>query len=128
MHSHLTESDCDSLGPVFSIQYSQSMTINPSLTVADDELGSLCRRWQVRELSIFGSALRGDFAPTSDVDVLVSFAADAPWSLWDLTRMRDELTELFGRPIDLVEREGLRNPFRKQRILSTRQVVYVARE
>ena len=58
------------------------------------------------------------------MDVLVSFDEDAPWSLWDLIAMQDELAELFGRRVDLVEKEGLRNPFRRQQILGTRQVIY----
>jgi uncharacterized protein len=90
------------------------------------DLAAFCRRWKVRELSLFGSVLRDDFGPASDVDVLVSFDDDAPWSLWDLTTMRDELSSLLGRPVDLVEREGLRNPFRRDRILKTRKVVYAA--
>lgn len=91
-----------------------------------DELGPFCRRWKVRELSLFGSVLRDDFSPASDADVLVSFDDDALWSLWDLTTMQDELAALIGRRVDLVEREGLRNPFRRNRILDTRRVIYVA--
>lgn len=78
-------------------------------------------------MSLFGSVLRDDFGPESDVDVLVSFADDAPWSLWDLTAMRDELAAMLGRPVDLVEKEGLRNPFRRDRILKTRKVIYGGR-
>jgi predicted nucleotidyltransferase len=85
-----------------------------------------CRRWRVTELSIFGSALREDFRTDSDLDVLVSFEKEAPWSLWDLIAMRDELSELVGRKVDLIEREGLRNPIRKRRILEALKVVYVA--
>ncbi len=88
------------------------------------ELEALCRRWRIREVSLFGSVLRDDFSSTSDVDVLVSFEEDAPWSLWDLVKLRDELSTLFSRPVDLVELEGLRNPFRRQRILQTRQIIY----
>jgi predicted nucleotidyltransferase len=58
------------------------------------------------------------------VDVLVSFNPAAPWSLFDLMTMQDELQEIFGRPVDLVEREGLRNPFRKRNILNNREVIY----
>ena len=94
--------------------------------IPEQALAAFCRRWRICELSLFGSVLREDFAPTSDVDVLVSFDADAPWSLWDLTTMQDELCALLKRPVDLVEREGLRNPFRRERILKTRKVVYVA--
>ena len=97
-----------------------------SWLIPEGELARFCDRWRVRELALFGSVLRDDFSPTSDIDVLVSFDDEAPWSLWDLTAMRDELTCLFGRQVDLVEREGLRNPFRRDRILSTKKVVYAA--
>jgi len=97
-----------------------------NIAVPRDVLEPFCQRWRARELASFGSAVRDDFGPDSDVDMLVSFDADAPWSLWDLITMRDELGALFGRPVDLVEREGLRNPFRRQRILETRRVIYAS--
>jgi predicted nucleotidyltransferase len=100
------------------------MIVSTQIQIPTDCLQALCRKWRVRELSLFGSVLREDFGPGSDVDVLVSFEDDAPWSLWDLISLRDELCELFGRRVDLIEREGLRNPFRRQRILQTRQVIY----
>lgn len=85
-----------------------------------------CRKWQVQELALFGSVLRDDFSPDSDVDVLVTFSPEALWSLFDLVEMQDELAALFQREVDLVSRGGLRNPFRRQEILSTRQIVYAA--
>ncbi|MBX3433306.1 MAG: nucleotidyltransferase family protein [Pirellulales bacterium] len=88
-------------------------------------LSDIAERWQIVELSLFGSVLRDDFGPASDVDVLVSFEPSAPWSLWDLVRLQDELGELLGREIDLVEAEGLRNPYRRQHILSGKQTIYV---
>lgn len=100
------------------------MSKPPNLEIPTDQLEAFCHRWRVRELALFGSVLRDDFGPASDIDVLISFEEDAPWSLWDLTTMRDELTALFGRPVDLVERESLRNPFRRDRILSNRRVIY----
>lgn len=97
------------------------------ITIPRDRINTFCNRWKITELSLFGSVLREDFDPArSDVDVLVSFASDAPWSLWELIEMRDELAEIFGRNMDLIEKEGLRNPFRKQEIMATRQVVYAA--
>ncbi|MFA7235319.1 MAG: nucleotidyltransferase family protein [Phycisphaeraceae bacterium] len=87
-------------------------------------LDELCRRWRVRELALFGSAVRDDFRPTSDVDVLVSFEPDAPWSLWDVMMMRDELIALFGRPVDLVEESAIRNPIRRRSILRDKETVY----
>lgn len=94
------------------------------LDVTQDALERFCQKWRVRELALFGSVLREDFGPESDVDVLVSFEPQAPWSLWDLIDMQAELESLFGRPVDLVEKEGLRNPWRRQEILRTREVVY----
>lgn len=91
-----------------------------------EDIRRLCRRWKVSELSLFGSILRDDFRPDSDVDVLVTFAPDAGWSLFDLVRMRDELVELLGREVDLVEERGLHNPFRRRGILQTREVIYAA--
>ncbi|HVF58657.1 MAG TPA: nucleotidyltransferase domain-containing protein [Thermoanaerobaculia bacterium] len=96
------------------------------MQIAPDQLQDLCRRWQVQELALFGSAVRGGFQPESDIDVLVTFEADALWTLWDLSRMRQELRDLFGREVDLVEQKGLRNPFLQQEILATKQVIYAA--
>ena len=96
------------------------------IDIPENRLAELCRKWKVKELSLFGSILRDDFSPTSDVDVLVSFDPSAPWSLWDLLDMREELQSLFGRPVDLVEKEALRNPFRRHEILKTHKVLYAA--
>ncbi len=94
------------------------------IEIAEDALTSFCMKWKVRELSLFGSILRDDFGPESDIDVLITFEPEAPWSLWDLMDMQKELQNLTGRPIDLIEKEGLRNPFRKSEILSTNRVIY----
>ena len=96
------------------------------LTVPQDEIADFCRRWRVTEFALFGSAVRDDFGPQSDVDVLVRFEADAGWSLFDLVTMQDELADLFGRKVHLVEAEGLRNPFRREEILRTREIVYAS--
>ena len=93
--------------------------------IPEDRVTDFSRRWQVRELALFGSVLRDDFGPESDIDVLISFADKVPWSLWDLTTMQDELSALVGRKVDLIEKEGLRNPFRREQILRTRKVIYV---
>lgn len=88
------------------------------------ELEDLCRRWQIVEFSLFGSVLRDDFDAKSDIDILVSFEKGAPWSLLDLINMRDELADRLGRKVDFIEKEGLRNPFRRHEILKTRKVIY----
>jgi predicted nucleotidyltransferase len=107
------------------------MTRTPTLPSAriplsQAEIEAFCRKWQVRELAFFGSVLRDDFSPDSDVDVLVTFDPEAHWSLFDFTDMQEELSGMLHRPVDLVSRGGLRNPFRRHEILSTRQVVYAA--
>jgi predicted nucleotidyltransferase len=73
---------------------------------------------------VFGSVLRDDFRPDSDVDVLVSIDPKAHIGLFELIDMKLELEKIFNRPVDLVEKEGLRNPYRRQEILRTAQVVY----
>ncbi len=89
-------------------------------------LEEFCRKWRIRELSIFGSALREDFGPESDLDFLVSFDPEAPWSLFDLMEMREDLEFRLGHAVDLIEKEALRNPWRKREILDTREVVYAS--
>jgi uncharacterized protein len=97
-----------------------------NLTIQYDRVAEFCRRWQITEFALFGSILRADFQPDSDVDVLVTFAPDAPFSLFDLIRMENELSGIFGRDVDLVEKAGLRNPFRRHNILQSSQVIYAA--
>jgi hypothetical protein len=92
------------------------------LSIPTRKLETFCRRWQVVELRL----LRDDFRPDSDVDVLVYFSSNAHASLFDLVQMHIELEDLFGRPVDLVEKEALRNPYRKREILGSAQVVYAA--
>lgn len=96
------------------------------ITVDEAKIAEFCHKWQVTELSLFGSVLREDFGPESDVDVLVTFAPNAPWSLFDLVDMVDELQLIFGRKVDLVERDALRNPIRRRAILSSREVIHAA--
>ena len=96
------------------------------IDISESQLAELCRKWKVTELSLFGSILRDDFGPDSDVDVLVVFQPDAPWSLRDLLDMWKELQDLFGRTIELVEKEALRNPFRRYEILKNHKVLYAA--
>ncbi|HEX3579472.1 MAG TPA: nucleotidyltransferase family protein [Thermoanaerobaculia bacterium] len=94
-----------------------------------EKLRDFCRKWKVTEFSLFGSVVRDDFGPESDVDVLVTFTADARWSLFDITDMKDELRSLFGRPVDLLTRravEGSLNPIRRRSILSSVVMLDVA--
>ena len=80
------------------------LTATSAASIPKDRLVDFCRRWKVAELSLFGSALREDFRPDSDVDLLVSFAPGVTRDFDDLLTMKEELQTLFGRAVDLVER------------------------
>jgi uncharacterized protein len=92
-----------------------------------ERIAEFCRRWKVRELSLFGSALREDFRPDSDVDLLYTFEPEARWSLLDLVTMEDELAEIFGRKVDLVSRQAIERSYnwiRRKAILESARRVY----
>ncbi len=94
-----------------------------------EEIESFSTRWAVQEFALFGSVLRDDFGPASDVDVLVSFKPDADVSLFDLAKMEEELEVIFGRKVDLVTRpsvESSRNYIRRREILGSAETVYVS--
>jgi len=86
-------------------------------------LEAFCRKYQVQRLSLFGSAVREDFGPQSDLDVLVEFQPDARVGFLQLSRMQRELSEIFHRPVDLVLRSGLKPAIREQ-ILKEEVVLY----
>jgi predicted nucleotidyltransferase len=95
--------------------------------VSQEALDQFCRRWAVSELALFGSALREDFGPDSDFDILVTFAPEAEWGLLDHVQMEMELADLLGRDVDLLTRRAVecsQNPLRRREILETAQVVY----
>jgi predicted nucleotidyltransferase len=97
--------------------------------VPQASLARFCARWRITELALFGSALRADFRADSDIDLLVTFAPDAAWSGWDLVTIQEELTALFGRKVDLVERaavERSENWIRRRHILAHAEPLYVA--
>ena len=101
------------------------------LQVVESELAAFCQRWQITELALFGSALRTDFGPESDIDLLVTFAPSAEWSLLDHMGMELELVELLHREVDLIDRNTLErgNPTQRQaEILKTAQVIFSAPE
>ena len=97
-----------------------------TIDIPMNRVAAFCEKWQVAELSVFGSVLRDDFRPDSDVDVLVSFKPGAGMTFEGLLDMRDELREIFGREVDLVEKRLVTNPFRRHQILTTKKVLYAA--
>lgn len=99
------------------------------IKVPKTKIAEFCKRWNVSEFSVFGSALRADFRPDSDVDVLVSFVPQAHVTLFDMVYMQDELKAIFGREVDLISKRGVetsRNYLRRKNILESAQVIHVA--
>jgi len=88
------------------------------------KIAEFCKRWSITEFSVFGSVLRDDFRPDSDIDVLISIDPKAHIGLFEIAQMQIELEAMFKRPVDIVEKEGLRNPYRRREILRTAQVIY----
>ena len=92
-----------------------------------NEIESFCKKWDIVEMSLFGSVLRGDFAPASDVDVLITFADGARHGLFDMVRMRGGLENILRRKVDLVSRRAVEssgNSIRREVILDLARVVY----
>lgn len=100
--------------------------VSPRIDIPMERIAEFCRKWRIKELSLFGSVLRDDFRPDSDVDVLVLLGEGVPWDLFDWVDMIDELKGIFGRDVDLVEKTAITNPFRRRNILRSHQVIYAA--
>jgi predicted nucleotidyltransferase len=98
----------------------------PALKVPQRRLEELCRRYGVKRLGIFGSAARGEAGPSSDADLLVEFEKDAPTSLFDMARLQEELSRLFGRKVDLATSAILENSYRRRAILKDLREIYAA--
>ena len=101
-----------------------------TLPISTAKVPEFCRRWKVAELALFGSVLRPDFGPESDVDVLVAFLPGAAWSLLDHIQMQEELASLLARPVDLISRRAVErsdNRIRRRAILESAQVIYASR-
>jgi predicted nucleotidyltransferase len=94
------------------------------IEIPQEAIAAFCQKWRVREFSLFSSVLRDDFRPDSDIDVLVGFEPDSGIGLWEMTDMRNELAVLFGREVDLVAKDGLRNPFRRESTLGSCEQIY----
>jgi predicted nucleotidyltransferase len=99
------------------------------LDLSQEMVRDFCKKWLIDEFAVFGSVLRSDFGPDSDLDVLVSFSPEAEWGLLDHLRMEQELVTLLNRKVDLVTRRAVEqshNWIRRDAILSTVEVIYAA--
>ena len=104
--------------------------LNERIGVSEEAIEVFCKQWGLCELAFFGSILRDDFGPNSDIDILIKFGTDRTPGLFGLVRMQRELTEMLGRKVDIVTRPALeynRNPIRRRAILDSAQLFYAAR-
>ena len=98
------------------------------MTLPMEQIVEFCRRWKIRQLEVFGSFLRDDFRPDSDLDFLYTFAADVHWTLLDLVTMDQELSAIVGRrggPGEPLAVERSHNSIRRRHILGTAEPIYV---
>ena len=103
--------------------------IRAQIYLPREKIAKFCEKWQICNFAFFGSVLRDDFRPDSDIDVLVTFEEDARHTLFDLVHMQDELKQIFGRDVDLVSRRGIessRNHIRRDAILNSAEAIYAA--
>jgi uncharacterized protein len=101
-----------------------------SIPIPHADLEEFCHRWRIKRLRLFGSALREDFGPHSDVDLLVSFSPGADWSLLDHVAMEEELSRILGRKVDLVSQKAIErssNWIRRETILESAEPYFDAR-
>lgn len=109
--------------------YYLDLDIYQRLGITSEQLSTFCRRWQVAELSLFGSVLRDDFTISSDIDVLVTYLPTAKRGLFEKIQMKEELESLLHRSVDLVSKKAVEqshNWIRRNNILTTAKVFYVA--
>ncbi len=104
--------------------------VKHGINLDSEAVRAFCRKWKIRELAVFGSILREDFRPDSDVDVVVDFEEDADWEIPDLEDIREELERILGRHVDMVTRDGLEsssNWLFRRIVLSSLETVYAPR-
>ncbi|MBN4052691.1 nucleotidyltransferase family protein [Roseiflexus sp. AH-315-K22] len=100
-----------------------------NLDISPDRIARFCRDWKISELALFGSVLRDDYGPDSDIDLLVTFEPDARWSLFDIVRLKRAFEEIAGRKVDVIEKPTLEkhhNPYLKHAILTKARTIYTA--
>jgi predicted nucleotidyltransferase len=100
-----------------------------NINIPKDKINNFCRKWKIKEFALFGSVLQDNFGADSDIDVLVEFESGIKWRWSDLCDMNDEIEDIFGRKVDLVEKRLVLqsdNPYRKKHILENMEVLHVA--
>jgi|WetSurMetagenome_2_1015567.scaffolds.fasta_scaffold165314_3 uncharacterized protein len=100
-----------------------------NLGISPQKIADFCHKWKILKLSAFGSIVRGELKPESDIDLLATFSNDAGWTMFDHFNMEEELSHIFGREVDLVNIKALeenQNPIYKQEIINSARQIYAA--
>jgi uncharacterized protein len=106
-----------------------SARLQDRLAITSEQLAEFCERWQIAELAFFGSILRDDFNVESDIDVLVTYKPSAKRGLFEKLNLKDELSLLFHREVDVVSKKAIETSYnwlRRKNILSSAEIIYVA--
>jgi len=96
------------------------------ISIDDSTIYEIASKYNLKELSVFGSSIRDDFSETSDVDLIIVFKNSKEISLFDLMDIQEFFEAKFSRKVDLVEPDGLRNPIRRKAIMESKEILYVA--
>jgi len=102
------------------------MTLQNNINIPKTKIINYCKQHNIIEFALFGSVLTMDFNSDSDIDILVTFTPDCHYSLYDILDVQDDLKNMLGCEIDLVEKQALKNPFRRHEILNNMEIVYAA--
>ena len=111
---------------MIELQADLEYVVSDRLKVSLDAIAQFCQRWNIVEFALFGSVLRDDFRSDSDVDVLVTYEPSHRITFAHLLSMQEEIEHLFNRCVDLVEKNRLKNPYRRSNILKTYRVIYAS--
>jgi predicted nucleotidyltransferase len=98
----------------------------PKINIPIEQVREFCRKYGVAEFALFGSVLRDDFGPESDIDVMLTFAPGHGFTFENTPEIQAELEAIFGRRVDVIEKGRIRNPFRRHSILSSYRVIHAA--
>ena len=96
----------------------------PNIEIDENFIIEIAKNYNIRELSLFGSVLRNDFNSDSDIDLLIEFKMNTHYSYFDLLEIKDKLSDILNRPVDLVEKDSLKNPYRRNEIINTARKIY----
>jgi nucleotidyltransferase family protein len=96
------------------------------ITISQEDIKIIAEKYNIKEIAVFGSSIRDDFHSDSDIDLLIEFYNSENISLYDIIDIQVYFEKLMHRSVDIVEPAGLRNPYRREAILKTKEILYAA--